>query len=425
MSNKKIDTVSYILLTLIVVIFLIIQNPYVLIIIATVLLFKITKTAGWSFFSELSILLWYAYFEGFIQKTIGVTNNTLAWAGEKMPYYYSELSIASLSFLLIALGFIQFTKIVNQEKQLYEIDLNISFSISLMLVILSSVIIILVFPSFPTFTTNLLIRRTQGLSSFYGLVLFSLFLSSLTVDQSYKHKILYIFYAFIIFWSFGHTERVEVLGFLSYVVLKSINYYRAKIDFKAYKRLRRKFYIIIILVLISAMYIGLTRTDRSAHISVSDLFNNFLVQGTAGDVTYIFNCATDLWKNGHAVHGITYIDYILRLIPGFNSMYSSEKMLHAFYPDTMGGQLFYAEAMMNFGIIGTIIMNLEFFIVMKLIVFRKTMFRAYFIIPIIIEVYRTAYYGRASWLLACCVEVPIIYFGIWILRKVFYRRIIN
>ncbi|WP_270635726.1 hypothetical protein [Limosilactobacillus mucosae] len=420
MAENQLNILRYLSLLVISVFIVFVKDPYLLILLATFLLFKIIKLARWSFFSELSVLLWYAFFEGVIQKTVGVTGNTLSWAGTHMPFYFDELSIATISFLLTELFFLEFTKIISNEKKIYGLNLGIPFGLAIFLSLISSILMVLVFPSLPTFTANLVTRRTQGLSSLYGLVLFSLVLSSLTVEQSFQHKILYIFYAFNIFWSFGHAERVEVLGYLSYIVLKSINFYKFSLNKKTYKKMKKIFYVIIIITILFAMYIGLTRMGNSK-VTISSFFVNFLSQGTVGDVTYIFNCATDLWKKGLELNGVTYLDYLYRLIPGIHSNYSSETMLHFLYPETMGGQLFFAEPMMNFGLVGTVIMNIVFFIIMGWILHNSSKkYMGYFYIPIVIEIFRTAYYGRASWMLACFIEVPIIYFTIYIFKKIFY-----
>lgn len=421
MFKEQYKIYTYMLILIISILAILLRNPIILILISTSLLIIIIRLAKWSFFTELSFLLWYAYFEGFIQKTVGISNSTLAWAGVHMPYYFNELSLASITFLVIEIGFFLFTNIISNEKKIYETNLRIPFGITLLLAMTSSILMILVFPSLPTFTSNLLTRRTQGLSNLYGLVLLALVLDGLTVDQSFNHKILYLFYMFDIFWSFGHAERVEVIGFVSYLILKSINYYKINSDTKTFKRIKHFFYLFILLIIFIAMYIGLYRINNS-QVTMSEFISNFLTQGTVGDVTYIFNCATDLWKNNNLTHGITYFDYLLRLIPGMHSNYSSEIMLRNLYPETMGGQLFYAEPMMNFGMIGTIIMNFVFFVVMGFILHKDNRYMCYFYIPIVIEVFRTAYYGRASWLLACLVEIPIIYCLIYILKKLFYSN---
>jgi hypothetical protein len=244
-------------------------------------------------------------------------------------------------------------------------------------------------------------------------------LDGITVEQSLKHKEFYLFYLFNIFWSFGHAERVEAIGLISYIVLKSINFTEYNFDKNKYKKLKKSMIVIIAFALISAMYLGLTRTS-SSKVDLQTLFSSFLTQGTVGDVTYIFNCATDLWKNGHQLNGITYIDYFLRLIPGVHSSYSSETLLHTLYPDTMGGQLFFAESMMNFGLLGTFLMNIEFFGVMRIILNKHTVYRAFFFIPIVVEIFRTAYYGRGSWILSCFIEIPLIYVAIKILLHYLY-----
>lgn len=419
-SLRQVNIVIFLFLFLISIVSLVLANPIILFVISTILLIFLIKRAKFSYFSVLSFILWYSYLQGVLQKTVGVTGNTLAWAGVKMPFYFNELSIATITYFLIAIFFVYFTDIIKSEKKLYSLKLNLSFSLAAFLGIIAIILILLVFPSVPTFkVASEELRRTQGLSSLYGLVLLALLLCGLTVDQSFKHKSLVLIYLFIIFWSFGHGERVEVLGFLIFYVLKYINqdsFIAVKKNIVKNKKRIINISILIFIILIAGMWLGLTRESTQSSVSLNKLFFNFIEQGTCGDVVYVFNCATDLWKNGNALHGLTYLDYLFRLVPGASSTFSAPVMIMNFY-QTQGGGLFFAEPMMNFGIIGVIVMNIFFFLIMKIIISKVSKYREYFWIPIVIEIFRTAWYGRGSWMLASFIEVPILYFVINVLLK--------
>ena len=98
------------------------------------------------------------------------------------------------------------------------------FITSLILLIIALILVILVFPSFPQFVLDVETRRTQGISGMYGFLLLSLCMASLTIDMSFQYKFFHLGYVFIIFWVLGHAERVEILGFLIYYMIKIINY---------------------------------------------------------------------------------------------------------------------------------------------------------------------------------------------------------
>lgn len=410
--------IAFLILFITNILLLILGNPILLLISSLALLILIICKSKVSYFSELSFILWFSYLQGILHKVVGVTGSTLAWAGVTMPFYFNELSIASISFLLTMLWFVWFTGLICNEKRLYLYNNRITYQTAVLLQIISVILVILVFPSIPTFKMDTALRRTQGLSGLYGFLLIALILASLTIDQSFKHKKMNLIYLFIVFWVFGHAERVEVLGFLSYYAIKTLNYY----DFGNVRRAiarRRKSTIFFggIVVIILAAWIGMTRMSGITHVSLGLILYNLLVQPTCGDIVYVFNCATDLWKNGNAVHGLTYIDYLLQLIPGSPDTYSSAVTIMKYYT-TMGGGLFYTEPMMNFGIIGVILFNIEFCAIMLFILKKVNRYRTFFWIPIVIEVFRTCWYGRAGWILAGFIEVPLLYIIIFsILQK--------
>jgi hypothetical protein len=416
--HVKSKVTAFLILFITNILLLILGNPILLLISSLALLILIICKSKVSYFSELSFILWFSYLQGIFHKVVGVTGSTLAWAGVTMPFYFNELSIASVSFLLTMLWFVWFTGLISNEKRLYLYNNRITYQTAVLLQITSVILVILVFPSIPTFKMDIALRRTQGLSGLYGFLLIALILASLTIDQSFKHKKMNLIYLFIVVWVFGHAERVEVLGFLSYYAIKTLNYY----DFGNVRRTiarahKRKIFFGGVAVLLLAMWIGMTRMSDISHVNLGLILYNLLVQPTCGDVVYVFNCATDLWKNGNVVHGLTYIDYLLQLIPGSTSAYSPAVVIMKYYT-TMGGGLFYTEPMMNFGILGVVFFNIEFCVVMNLILKKSNRYRTFFWIPIVIEVFRTCWYGRSGWILAAFIEVPLLYIIIFsILQK--------
>jgi len=274
--------------------------------------------------------------------------------------------------------------------------------------IIAVLLILLVFPSVPTlaFSEG---TRARNESVPYGLVLVSLILTCLSWENCQKHKWMYFCYAFIVFWTFGHGERVEILGFLSYIALKIMR----KIDFNKVRKkteMHKKILVGItgVLVVMIAMWIGIKRTTSISTISLGLIFYNLLIQPTCGDVVYCFNCAANLWSIGEGLYGYTYLDYPLQLIPGISTKYSAAEILLD-KCSTMGGALFYAESMMNFGLVGVILFNIEFFIVINIILKKRNAYRGWMWIPIVVEIFRICWYGRSGWILAAFIEIPILF----------------
>lgn len=386
------------------------QSPILLFSYAVLLFILIMATAKISFFSELSFILTFSYMQGVIHQINGIEGSTLAWAGEEMPFYFAELSMATISFLLTMLWFVWFTPLIKHERQIYLKGSGIRLGTGILFIVIAFMLLLLVFPSLPTVSFGEATRaRNESLSGLYGLVLTALLLCSLTIDLSFKYKPFVAAYFLVCFWIMGHGERVEVLGFLSYYGLKLIHYYDFGNLKKSIARHRKKsLYIGGIIILFLAMWVGMARSGYYNSISLGMLLYNLIVQPTCGDIVYVFNCAADMWHTGNGTYGYTYLQYLTELIPGATDQFSPAVILLDRYK-TMGGGLFFTEPMMNFGIIGVIVFNIEFCIVMNIILKKSSNYRAWFWIPITIEIFRIAWYGRAGWILCAFVEVPLLF----------------
>lgn len=422
----------YILLLILGILTCVINSPWVLMAFCTLIFILIFLRAKYSFYSVLSFIMLFSYMQVVIYKSLGICAGMLSQVGRTVPFYFREMSIATISFFLTALFFVWFTNIVVNEKRIYLKGPNLNLFTAIVFLTVAIILVLLVFPSFPTFKMETSIRRTQGISGTYGFVLLSLILCALTIDTSFKHKFFTAGYLFIAFWIFGHAERVEVLGFLIYYVLKLLNHYDEKarkdrlLRIEKSKFLRNEdsigktgrryghkkamLFMAAAGVLLLCVWIGLTR-NKDVEVSFTLLLNKLFLQGTCGDVLYIFDCAIDMWKNGNLTHGYTYIDYLLQLIPGATIEYAASSVIKNYY-FTMGGAFFFVEPMMNFGMIGTIISNVAFFSLMSLITRKTTTLKVYMWTPIVIEIFRTMWYGRSGWILAFFIEMPLLYLGV-------------
>lgn len=409
-KNRKSKIIAFLALLFISVIALLLHSTYLEFIISIVLLILIICNAKFSFFSELSFILWFSYLQGFLREIIGsISGSTLAFVGITMPYYYNDLAISIISFLLTVLFFCWFTKIIQREKRYYITDCNLNRITAIVFIICALLLIILVFPSMPTLTYASGSRaRNENVS--YGLVMIALVLLGICLDSCKNHKWFYGVYSFAIIWIFGHGERVELLGLLSYIALRYLNridYSSIKNSIKKHKK--RLVYTGVILAVIFAAIVGFKRNDSGSTITIKYFLTNLFIQGTAGDTVYDFNCSADMWHTGEGLYGITYIDYLLQLIPGASTSYTPAEILFKEY-NTMGGSLFFGEAMMNFGIVGVIIFNVIFMAFFNSFLNSTKHIKGWMWIPVVIEVFRICWYGIDGWILAAFIEVPILYF---------------
>ncbi len=399
------------------------NEPIPALIFMTVIFVLIFVRAKFSFFSIFAFIMLFSYLQLVIYRETGVTNSGFLsfYVGKTMPFYLTEMTVSFVSFFLCEFFFVWFTKLVEKEKTLYVNEHVLPMPVAFLFMAAAIVLVVMLFPSFPTFRMDLAERRTQGITGVYGLLLLALCLSALTVDTSYKHKSLLAGYVFILLWVYGHAERVEVLGFVLYYFIKLMNHYnlgREKNSFFDFKKIA--LILSVAAIFLVGTWIGMTRLSNE-HYSLSDVLNKLIIQGTCGDVLYTFNCSIDMAKKGLLLHGYTYADYLLQFIPGMNSKYQACRVIADYY-NTNGGAFFFTEPMMNFGLIGTILSNIEFFIVMRLLLNHSTKLKAAMWMPVVIEIFRIAWYGRSGWILAAFIEMPLIYYGMnHIFRRVRFK----
>lgn len=407
MKNRNMG-ILFVLLTFMGLLSFLVDSPIYDFLYVILLFLLIAFKAKLSFFTELSFILVFSYMQGVIQKEVGsISGSTLAWAGVKMPFYFDDLTIATCSFLLTAFWFVNFTPLLEREKAVYRTKTNLGKFTSILFAGSAFFMILIVFPSLPTLSFSEGSRARNDAIP-YGLVLLSLVLLGIVFDSVKKQKWLITIYVFVVFWIFGHGERVEVLGFLSFLALKYMNGLDlSQVKKSLIRNKKRLLYGAGALFVVLAMWIGLKR-GGATNISWMDVLMNLIIQPTCGDVVYCFNCAADLWHTGNALWGYTYIDYLLQLIPGSPTNFSAAVVLHKLR-NTMGGALFYSEAMMNFGLAGVILSNIEFFVVMNFVLKNREKFNGWIWTSIVIEIFRITWYGRSGWILVGLVEIPILY----------------
>lgn len=407
----KQDWIVFLILLFVGCIVCIVKVPFITFAFTTLLFLAILRRAKYSFFSIFAFIMLFSYMQVLIYKETGITSGMLIRVGRSIPFYFDEMSVMFVSFFLSELYFVWFTKIIEKEMCLYRIGHELSAHSAYFLMAIAVLLVILLFPSMPTFKMDIAIRRTQGISGIYGFMLLSLCLAALTIDTSYKHKPLVLGYIFIVFWVFGHAERIEALGFLVYYFIKILNRYSIH-DKKNITAGIKKIAIFAIAGGIGMIgtWIGLTRLSNN-QVTLLDILNKLMIQGTCSDVLYVLDCAIDMWKHNNLLHGYTYLDYILQLIPMATQKYQVGYVIHDYY-FTIGGAFFFTEPMMNFGMVGTLISNIEFFAVMRLLLDRTSKLKTFVWIPIVIEIFRTTWYGRSGWILSSFVEMPLLYLGV-------------
>lgn len=385
--------------------------------------------AKFSFFTIISFLLVFTFLQVWVQDLYGNAYGMIQNAHYKIPLYVSIHLTCMLTFFDTLLFFIFFTDIIKNEKRIYCKKITLNSVTTVVFILAAIILVIALFPSVPNFVLSN--RRTQGISGTYGFVVVCLLLTSLTVDTSFEHKQLWVAYVFIVFWFLGHGERVDVLGFVSYFILKLFNRNNDKNEGQRHKDgmkdfLKRfKLYIILFIFLMFCIWIGVYRTGNGSKFNFFDILQKMFVQATAGDVVYVYECSVDMWMKGNLTHGITYLDWLAQFIPGASTPYMAGVYIRQYY-FTMGGGFFFFEPMMNFGMVGVLVTNIVFCCWYWFVTKKPSIIRCMAFIPMVIEVFRTAWYGRGAWILASCIEVPMLYLLIkYFLNNVRVSRVIK
>lgn len=378
----------------------------------------IARWAHISFFTVFSVITVFTLLQTWIQATTGHASGMIYNNQAGVPLYEGIHGLCTISFMLTMLLFLRFTNVIKNEKLIYRSKTICPEYLAIILLILSCVIMFVMFPSLPTFTLNAETRRSQGLFSSYGWVLIGLLLATFSTDYVDRHKSIYIAYFFLIFWSIGHGERVEVMGFAVFLVLKLANNSVKNSNFSSKKgigNIKLKNLLLVFagfLFILLMVFIGVYRMRGEGvyvDLSVPELFRLTFSQSTAGDVVYVFDCAVDMMVHGNLLFGKTYFDWIAQLVPGMDSGISAAVVIQDYYY-TVGGAQFFVEPMMNFGLFGILITNITFCALYSFLLSRKnSLLASMMFYPMVIEIFRTAWYGRNGWVLTSCVVMPVLY----------------
>ena len=374
-----------------------------------ILFLCIFRKAKFSFFSILTFIIIFTLFQEFCLDVFNIGTGMLV-TGKEALNHFNELYLCTNIFCIVEYFFIINTNIIENENKIYILEIKMSKFWAIMFSFLALIITILIFPSIPNFKTNLINRFNSGIIPFSGFAGLVFLLIGVTYDSGKKYKIIYFIDAFIIFWFFGHAERVEALGLLVYIFLKYIN--QNTIGLKNITQILKKNYKIIlfsVVMIVFLTWLGMTRTNEHNNaIALNEIFKKVFIQSTASDVAYIFNCSVELANSGRMMEGSTYLSYLSRIIPFIGDFQNSEKAITEYYY-TVGGCPYFAEAIMNFGMIGVFPIVTIFFIVHSWILRKISCYRAIFWIPIVIEIFRTAWYGWTGWLRLSIFITPMIY----------------
>lgn len=303
-----------------------------------------------------------------------------------VPLYFDELKVCTYALNLIVLYFLLFTNCLENERALLGAKFEISPEVSSALLFMALCITLLIFPSLPSLSAFSSGRRfDQGILPFAGWSIIPFFLLSVALGSVKHRRMTMGAIAFVVVWYAFHGERVEALGFIALLVIK---YY---CDNRGVSGTAFKIAIFSLIIIPIFVSIGSLRSGSSL-LGLEDLVRSILVQSTACDVTYVFNCAVDLFYRGLRLNGTTYLSYLINCIPLLEDPYSFNKAIMEYYY-TAGGGLFFAEPIANFGFLFSIPFTAVFFSLIVWIISRKSKYAYLVYCTLVIAIFRLAWYG--------------------------------
>lgn len=397
--KRKETIVSLTLISIATVCGLISNNTLLGLLIAIVQLIYIFLCAKLSLFSIFPALMTFCLFQEYAAVNGWEVYGLLAVGG--VPWYFNELKFCVYTLNVIDIIFISTTSCLKNEQLMFKRKFKISPLISLFCLLFAIVLTILIFPTIPnlsSFTNDN--RFTDGIISFSGWSIIPFFLLTVAYGSAKYRKTAIAVTMFVIFWYIFHGERVESLGLICLLMFKY--YYKNKYQIrKVMKLFLLGFCVILLFVAIGSLRAGID------NLTFRSLLNSVVIQSTACDVTYVFNCAIDLFYNGIHLGGITYLSYLINCIPFLNDHYAFSSVIQNYYY-TAGGGLFFAEPIANFGPLFMILITIIYFILVVRLLSRQTEYSYLVYSILVISVFRLAWYGLNYPIVTVLYFVPLV-----------------
>ena len=379
--------------------------------------------AKFSYYTVFSFILWFSFLQEYIASINPEKAGGRLMAGTGVPVYTLELYVCVMFFYILELFVFSFTDVVSLEREMYKNKIALNKSTALALTVLACFLVLLAYPSLPTLGASL--QRDKGIVSSSLVVPLAVLILAITYDSSKRIILLKVINLIVIIWILFHGDRVIIMGYFVYIMLKYMNGDDAKFDSLKSIMLNRKTIILLIgvcAIVALGVRIQITREGGDYNLSFYDLLLAMFKQGTAGDVVFAFNCSVDVWKKGECVGLYPYIYYLSNLLPGANQKYYTAVILINKY-DSLGGGLLFAEPMIAGGIIVVFIHITIFICLITWIISKRNKYFTFLSIPFYILIFRIAWYASGAALVKMVFYyIPFLYILISGINKKHYKE---
>lgn len=229
-----------------------------------------------------------------------------------------------------------------------------------------------------------------------------------------RYKKVVCAYIIVCFWFLSHYERVDVLGLL--VVMSFIYIVKNKGKKNVWIKYI-KVAVIGMMIFVILSFLGEARMNSS--FSVTNIAKKIITQNTASDVGYVYDVAIRYMNDYDLLHGVTYLRYLFKYVPGINLDYLEPAIILGQHYWLPGGSFFLNEPLMNFGIIGVIVVpNIWIFFVYYLLK-KETNMRYIIYLFLLATPFRYLWYGMDFIETGLVIFIP----GMYLLYKLIRKKV--
>lgn len=396
----------------IVSIFLCKDNVYVLFLVDMFLLFLIVYKAQFSLITIWAIVPNYTLMCVFYYYVTDIAYGKLAFIHNLQYNKFCELLILYNCVLVL---FTYFSSFLDYEKEIYEKDVKIDNISANICALLAVVMAYISFPSFNfAFDNN---NRFNALLPGHFWNHFSVILLIFSVGNLKKSRLVRICYCVVIMWFLLHSERVDILGLILFLLIRYCSKKKYQFSLKTMSIVS----CVCIAIFLLFIYIGNIRAGEQFVVSTSGFMQSFFTQSTASDLGHVFNGTLEYVDQKGLLYGKTYITYLQGIIPMLEQPLRAGHIIESYY-HTAGGEFILTEPYLNFGFLGIVII-IPIYVCMVLKIIRKnSMYNRIVFYFLTVAAIRYLWYGLTYIETGIIYLIPLTYFGVIFLEKGKYKK---
>lgn len=411
-SRNKFINIMLVFCLFIVSLFLCKDNIYVLFLIDMFLLFLIVYKAQFSLITIWAIVPNYTLMCVFYYYVTDIAYGKLAFIHNLQYNKMCELLILYNCVLVL---FTYFSSFLDYEKGIYEKDIKIDNISANICALLAVVMAYIAFPSFNFTFDNT--NRFNALLPGHFWNHFSVILLIFSVGNLKKSRLVRICYCVVIMWFLLHSERVDILGLILFLLIRYCSKKKYQFSLKTMSIVS----CVCIAIFLLFIYIGNIRAGEQFVVSTSGFMQSFFTQSTASDLGHVFNGTLEYVDQKGLLYGETYITYLQGIIPMLEQPLRAGHIIESYY-HTAGGELILTEPYLNFGFLGIVII-IPIYVCMVLKIIRKnSMYNRIVFYFLTVAAIRYLWYGLTYIETGIIYLIPLTYFGVTFLEKCIYKK---